>query len=496
MFIGLDIGTSGCKAAVLDAGGRITASASRCYSLIHPRLGWVELNPEVVWQAVVEVLRDLAPHAGGVRALSASSIGESVVLADAEDNLLYNAITYVDNRCEDSVPFIRGVIPERELHHRTGMPLNQMYTLNKLLWLRQHHPDMMSRVRKILLFVEYFCYRLAGRRLADPASASRTLMFDARKLDWSSEVINAFGIDRSLFADIAPTGTPVGEILPAVVEGTGLPRGIQVMLGGHDQLCCLLGSGAIDAGATLMTEGSSEGLNMVLEKKHLTDMLLDNHIAYEPYVEGRYFGTMGQLTHGHAIHWFLQTHRQDILAQRENEAETVYQVAERLLASETTPLYFLPYLSGVDPHDADNDAKGCFIGLDVTVDIWRMYRAVLEGLAFETRTRLEQMAKTGVEPRTVAAAGGGARSRKFMQLKADVVRRPVGILESDEAGIVGLGMICAVATGAYPDHAAAASRFVAIRETLSPETDYAAQYRRYLVVRDHLRALYRDLRGK
>lgn len=496
MFIGLDIGTSGCKAAVLDASGGIAASASRSYSLVHPRPGWAELDPGAVWRAVIEVLRDLAPHAGEVRALSASSIGESVVLADADDAVLHNAITYVDNRCEDSVPFIRGVVPDRELHDRTGMPLNQMYTLNKLLWLRRHRPDMMSRVRKAFLFVEYFCYLLAGRRLADPASASRTLMFDARRLDWSPEVMGAFSVDRGWFADIAPTGAPVGEILPAVAESTGLPRGIRVFLGGHDQLCCLLGSGAVDAGATLMTEGSSEGLNMVLEKEHLTDMLLDNHVAYEPYVEGRYFGSMGQLTHGHAIHWFLQTHREDILARRGREAETAYQVAERLVAAESAPLYFLPYLSGVDPHDADNDAKGCFIGLDVTVDIWRMYRAVLEGLAFETRIRLEQLARTGVEPKKVAAAGGGARSRKFMQLKADVIRRPVDILESGEAGIMGLGMICAVASGICPDYTAARDKFVAIRETLTPGNEYSAQYRRYLVVRDRLRALYRDLRGK
>ncbi|MDR1612844.1 MAG: hypothetical protein LBT97_08685 [Planctomycetota bacterium] len=494
-YIGVDVGTSGCKAAVVGAGGDILAAAGREYPFVVPRPGWVELDAGAVWRAVAEALRELSPRAASARAIAVASIGESMVLADADDRILYNPIVYVDNRCAGTVGKVENTVPARELHRLTGMPLNQMYSLNKLLWFRDNAPEVLERARKAFLFVEYIGYLLCGKRLVDPASASRTMLFDARRLDWADGLFRAFGMDRGLFAEIAPPGSRVGTLLPEVAAATGLPAGLAVILGCHDQPCGSLGSGIFDAGDALLGEGSSESINLIVDGTAVGPGLIDRHIPFEPFFEGRYLCASAQLTHGSGIRWFVELFRAELAKAGGDPAENAYALADRRCADDSAGLYFLPYLSGVDPNDGDNDARGCFVGLDVTVDIWRMYRAVLEGLSFETRMRLERLAEGGVAPGRMIAAGGATRSDRFMQMKADVLERPVRTLQGGEAGIRGLGAICAVACGDYPGYREALAGFARPCREYLPQKSYADRYAGYLAVQGNIRRLYRELRG-
>lgn len=494
-YIGVDVGTSGCKAAVMNAAGDVLAAAAREYSFVVPRPGWVELDAGAVWRAVAETLRELSPKAGSARAVAVASIGESMIIADAEDRPLYNPIVYVDNRSVGTLAEIERAIPARELHALTGMPLNQMYSLNKLLWFRENKPEVLRDARKIFLFVEYIGYLLSGRRLVDPASAARTMLLDARRLDWADGLFREFGIDRGLFADIAPPGTRVGTILPDVAAATGLPGDIAVFLGCHDQPCCNLGSGVFDAGDALLGEGSTESINLIVGADALGPALIDRNIPFAPFFEGRYICASAQLTHGSSIRWFVDLFREAIVAAGGDSSENVYALADRLCAEDSASLYFLPYMSGVDPNDGDNDAKGCFVGLDLTVDVKRLYRAVLEGLSFETRMRLERLVESGAAPGRLVAAGGAAKSDLFMQMKADVLERPIQILSGGEAGIRGLGVICATARGDYAGYAEALSGFARPNREYRPQKDYAKRYREYLIVQNGARRMYREMRN-
>ncbi|MCC8180744.1 MAG: hypothetical protein LIP23_07550 [Planctomycetes bacterium] len=492
MYIGLDVGTSGCKAAVVRPDGSFAASAHREYPLLTPQPGWAELDPVAVWQAVIDVLSPLAPAATGARYLAVSSLGESMVMTDADQRVTHNAITYMDCRAESSVQRIAERIEPRQLHAVTGMPLNQMYSLNKLIWFSEHKPEVLEKTASIMMFGEFVNFKLTGRRLLDPASAARTLLFDSAQLAWSRQLFDLFALDRGWFGPIAEPGTAVGVILPEIAGQTGLPVDLTVILGCHDQPSGTLGSGTLGIGDTLLTEGSSEGINMIVGKDRLGDALLDNGIAFEPFFRGNYFITAGQLAHGHSIRWFADAFG-DTIAQRTGPGESRYQAADRFCADCSGQLMFLPYLAGVDPNDADNHAKGCFVGLDASTDLARMYRALLEGLSFETRMRLERLAKSGVSPATVTAAGGAARSDLFMQLKADVLQRDIRVLANDEAGITGLAMICAVAAGHYDSYEQVVAAWVKARATVSPTTDYARQYRNYVRMQTHMRELYREM---
>lgn len=493
-YIGVDIGTSGCKAAILRRDGSVAAAAHRGYSFITPRPGWAELDPREVWRATVATLAELAPMAGDVGSLAVASIGESMVMTDADDAVLYNAVTYVDNRCADTIPQIERIVPARDIRAATGMPMNQMYSLNKLFWFREHRPDVIRRTRKIFMFVDYFGYMLTGRRLVDPSSASRTMLVDLWKRDWSRELMAAFGMDRALFSDIAPAGARVGTLLPSVAAETGLSPDIEVFLGSHDQPCCNLGAGVLRRGDVLLGEGSSESINMIVERDDIVQPLLDSGIGLEPFFEDRYFATAALLTHGTSIRWFVETFRKEIESFREAPDESVYALADRLCADDAASVFFLPYMSGVDPNDGDNDARGAFVGLDVTSNIWQMYRAVLEGLSFETRLRLDMFGGGGVPLGRAIAAGGASKSPKFMQMKADALGRPLAVLDNGEVGITGLCMLCAVAQNDYAGYAEAANAFVKTAATYCPRDSRPEKYGKYRTINACLRDMHRRLR--
>lgn len=493
-YIGVDIGTSGCKAAILWPDGSVIASAHRAYSFVSPRPGWAELDPNEVWGATLETLRELAPLARDVHSLAIGSIGESMVMTDADDTILYNAINYVDNRCADTIPQIERIVPAPDIRAVTGMPMNQMYSLHKLFWFRRHRPDVMERTRKIFLFTDYFGYRLTGKRLVDPSSASRTMLVDLWTRDWSPELMRAFGVDRALFSDIAPAGSRVGTLLDSVAAETGLSPDIEVLLGSHDQPCCNLGAGLLRRGDVLLGEGSSESLNMIVERGDIVQPLLDSGIGLEPFFEDKYFATAALLTHGTSIRWFVEAFRKEIESFRDAPEESVYALADRLCAEDAASVFFLPYMSGVDPNDGDNDARGAFVGLDVTVNVWQMYRAVLEGLAFETRFRLDMLGQGGVPLGVAIAAGGASKSPRFMQMKADVLGRPLAVLQNGEVGITGLCMLCAVAKGDYAGYAEAAEAFVATSATYRPGRADPERYEKYKIINACLRDMHRRLR--
>lgn len=493
-YIGVDMGTSGCKAAVLESDGTIVASASRDYPFVIPRPGWAELDPVAIRRAVLDVLAELAPAARQATALAVATIGESMVMTDADDRILYNAITYADGRSEDTIPVIEAAIPARRMHEISGMPMNQMYTLNKLLWFRENRPDILGATRKIFLINDYLGYVLTGKRMVDAATVARTMMLDLASRDWSDEILKTFGIDRELFSPVVPVGTRVGTILPSIAGETGLPRGLEVVQGAHDQVCASLGSGTFRAGDIMVGEGSTESLNLVIARDGETKSLIDNKVSIGPFLEGKYFAAAAQLTHGTSIRWFVEIFREKIELSRSDPKESLYALADRMCAGDSGGVYFLPYLAGVDPNDGDNTAKGCFVGLDVTIDMWRMYRAVLEGLSFETRLRLELLTRSGAKLGDITAAGGAAKSTFLMQMKADVLERPIRVLKGGEACVSALGMICAVANGDCPDYASAVERFVRIERTLHPQTNYTERYRGYKAVHNHMRALFRELR--
>lgn len=498
-YIGLDVGTSGCKAAAVGVDGSIYASARREYGFECPVAGAVELNPDTVWKAVCETLSELGGMCSDMelRMLAVSSIGEAIVMLGKDDEILRNGITYLDQRGADTVPYISEKMGERYLHKLTGVPNNPMYTLNRYLWLKKHQPRITEKTEKCLMFGDYISYRLTGRRLIDPSSASRTMLFDAEHLVWSSEIGEVFGIPMETFSEIGETGTIIGEILPEIAAKTGLSDRLKVVLGCHDQCSALLGAGAVKPGDVMAGEGSTESINLIIGKEHFNDQFYERQLCFEPYIQkGQYLVPVGQLAHGTSIRWFVKEFWSELGTIAAQAGISIYDMAERECAGDSGELYFLPYLSRVNSMDAGNQALGAFLGVELGSDRKQMYRALLEGLCFESKISFELLKKADLPVGRIVASGGCSKSPLFMQMKADVLKATIEILKNPDAGIIGLAMICAVADGAYENYAEAAKVFVKKGETYMPQRDYENRYRKYCHISQTVKQLYKELNNE
>ncbi|MDO4323992.1 MAG: FGGY family carbohydrate kinase [Lachnospiraceae bacterium] len=492
MFIGLDVGTSGCKASVMDECGRLHYKAERIYRFCIPRAGWVELDPAVVWENVKMVLKEIVEKGFQIRAIAVSSIGESVIPVDGEGNVLFNGITYLDTRGSDTVEKICKYVDSRVLHEKTGVPLNPMYTLSKMLWMKGHRPDVLEKAEYFFMFGDYIGWKLSGERMIDPSSASRTMLFDAQKLEWYYSLGEIFEIPLDKFSKVYPTGTVMGKILPLTAKETGLSEDVLIILGCHDQCSALLGSGALQAGDVMAGEGSTESINMIVNKESFCDTFFEKQLCFEPYLTpDLYIVPVGQLTHGTSIRWFAENIGFDFGVDGQRPGESEYQWANRCCADDCGELFFLPYLSKVKSMDRDNHALGVFVGIETSTRKAQMYRALLEGLAFESKVRFDLLTELGVSIRNITAAGGCSKSEIMMQMKADVLQEKMQILENSESGGIGLAMICAVSLGYYRNYAEAAERFVKIKKEYIPQKDYSEKYRKYCMLSRAAKELYR-----
>lgn len=486
-YIGMDVGTSGCKASVVDAEGRILTTARREYRLEHPGKGLVELDPRVVWQCVRETLSEIGAAGYEVRKMAVSSIGESMVMLDEQDNVIRNGIIYLDERGPETVDYICKHMNGAEMKRITGLPPRLFYSLNRFLWMQEHEPENIAKTKYYFLFGDYITYMLTGARLIDTSAASKTWMLDTAALDWSDKICSTFGVPVEKFSKVVATGTSAGRLLPAIAEELGLPSDLEVLVGCHDQCAAALGAGCVGRGHMVAGEGSTESLNLVVAKEDITQRFYERDICMEPYIiPGTYLIPVGQHSHGTSIRWFVNQFWSELKGKERSE----YELANELCAEDAGELFFLPYLSRANLMDAENRSLGLFIGMEHSSDRSRMYRALLEGLCCETRFCFDILRETGFSVEKITAVGGCSRSELYMQMKADILDKKISILENADAGISALAMICAVTDGAYESYAEAEKVFVRTKCSYEPQRDYSEKYRKYLLIREAAKALY------
>lgn len=498
-YIGLDVGSSGCKAAVLDLKGNVLVEKRREYNFEYPSKGRVELNPVTVWKCVKEVLTDIALEKCNckLRMIAASSIGESMVMVDDDDNVLYNGIMYLDERGTETIQQVNDRISLDEMYRITGLPPRMFYSLNRILWMQQYEPQLLEKTAHYFLFEDYITYMLSGEKMVSQSSASKTWMMDVKKLEWSDKIGKAFHVPLECFSKIVQIGTIAGNIRPELALETGLPENIQIVVGCHDQCAATLGSGCISEGDVAAGEGSTESLNLVVAKDKLTDDFWNLDVCLEPYiVPGTYMIPVGQHTHGTSLRWFANQFAKD-LKDRQMLSKSVYDILNDTCAEDSGEVFFLPYLTRANLMDAENRSLGAFIGMEVGTTRECLYRAVLEGISFETRFCLEIMKMSNLPVERMIAAGGCSKSDLLMQLKADVLGCNVSVLKNTDAGISALAMICAVADGVYSNYEEAVEQFIDIAREHCARHDmhtiYDEKYRKYMLIRETMKQLYTQI---
>lgn len=475
LFIGLDVGTAGCKASLVDERGNVIDFKYSEYSVLTPREGYVEMDANTVWKAVCEALAGVAND--DVTAIGIATFGEAVVMLDKNDNVLSNSIFYTDIRGTEEVDDILSVIDREELQAITGLPMTPLYSANKILWVKKHQQEIYSKASKMMVYGDFMAYKLTGERMVDYALASRTLLFDISQKKWSKKVGDALGIDTDLFSKPVIAGTTVGQLLPSVAKELGFKSSVIVVAGGHDQTMAALGAGVLKKGQSVDGMGSAECITLALDREDITPKMYANNYCCEPYVFEDKFVTLAfNTSSGSAIKWYRDAIESDRAKEYAKMGKSLYTVLEKECARNLSSVYFLPYVVGSGTPYADNSTGAAFIGIRASTRKPDLYRAVLEGVCFEMRLNIEVLEGCGIVLDDTVAVGGGAESELLLQIKADIFDREIKTVQSVQAGTTGVCALCSVAAGVYSSIEEAVSRMVRPGRSYIPQKEMVKKY--------------------
>ena len=446
--MGLDIGTSAIKAVLFDTeSGKITSSAKQTTPLIHPRSAWSEHDPQALWLAAANAIREAA--AGHkVEAIAISGFAEAGLPLDHKKQPIYPIIAWFDERSKSQIAYVLERITEEEIFAATGQKIGFSFGLLKILWLRENLPDVFSRMQTWLSVPDFIHYKLCGQFATDHTLASRTLMFDQSKNQWSPPMLEIAGISAAMLPNIQFSGTAIGHLSRAAAELTGLQEETLCVLGGHDHLCGAFACGGTSSGALVDSMGSSQAVIAITGQFDPVAGLLENgYVHYAHIVPGTYLIKGGLKAAGKALGWFG-----DVFNITAESAEL------SLLAAYDHDLpYWLPYFQGSGTPNRQPEAHATLYGLHAGHSSGQILLALLEGFAFWLQKNIDSISRiTNEDPQQIIAIGGVNQNKVLQQLKASIHGKVLTVPSTPEASAVGAALLAALGSGITDSYTEAA----------------------------------------
>ena len=482
-LMGIDVGTTGCKVVAFDEAGAVLAQAGREYPLLSPQPGWYELDPEQVWSFIRECLRAVNEQVrhDPVTALSLSSQGEAMAPVAKDGRVLANSPVSSDRRNAKQTAEMEAALGAERIFELTGQPMSTIYTLPKLLWWRDHAPEILDQAWKFLCYVDFVAFKLGVEPVIDYSMAARTLAFDYRTEDWSDELLAAGHIRRDQLARPLPSGEIIGEIPRALAGELGFSGTVKVVTGGHDQPAGALGAGVLEPGTAMLAIGTTEALVAVTDEPR-RQMLDYNVSCYHHAAPGNFIALSGNQTGGRLLRWYRDELAAAERAVADETGRDVYDVIIEQIDDAPGDLILLPYFVGSGAVHNDPAATGLLIGLTFDSKRADIVRAILEGLTYEQALCISLLREAGVEVNRIRAIGGGSRSERWMQIKSDITGLPISVIHTSEAASLGVAMLAGCATGVYSSLEEAAKQLIKVRKTFYPRSDRAGHYQRQLTI--------------
>ncbi len=463
LLLGIDVGTTNTKAVLYDpALGGVAAVSSRPTVTHHSRPGRSEFDAAEIWQGVVEAIRQTVGTRGtDVKAVAIASFAEAGAPIDAQGNYLYPIIAWHDPRSEPQTHLWRQWLGTEGVYEITGHPIQFKYTAAKLLWLKEHEPDVFARLYKWLCAEDFVIWKMTGEFATDYTIASRTMLFDQRSKSWSKPMLEMIGIDSSVFPKPHQSGTQVGQLSDAAAEATGLRAGLPVVTGGHDHLCGALAAGITGPGALLNSLGTAEACLVLTESFRPNAHLANGGYSHYAYTAPNLFVLhFGLTASGGMLEWLVRQLEPMVAtdpAVRRSTFNTLIDEAAAVPAG-SQGLVWLPHLNGVASPWTDEQSRACAVGYGPGHGRGHSVRALLESLCYWMRENLEGLTQVADLPADapITAIGGGSTNELWMQIKADVTGRPVRVVEVPEAVAVGAALLAGVGSGHFANYEEAA----------------------------------------
>ncbi len=481
-FVGVDIGTTGSKALIVDAAGTIAGTAYQEYDCNHPRPGWVEQDVTTLVDASMEVTR-LAMASAGIDPALVSGVSFSTqrcctIFLDSDDELTRPMISWQDNRPIEQVQQIRDQIGEARFFEITRFPLSTTWMLPKILWLQQNEPDAYAATAKIVQLQDYTLKAWGAEGwMSDRSDGAFWGMWDTAKLDWSDELLTLAKLDKSMLPEIKPSGAAAGTIPADIAARTGLLEGTPLFVGAGDQNAAAFGAGLVSPGMVSVSLGTA-GLLAAYTDQPILDPtgknMMTNHVA-----DGAWMVEGYQASAGSVYRWF----RDEIAAlesafAREMKRD-VYAILDTRIAKVppgAKGLVMLPHFGTATTPRWDPNARGVICGLAFSHDRDCLARAFMESITLSVQDMLVAMRAGGVTVNEVHILGGPTKSKLWNQMQADIYNCPVRTLKNTEAAVLGAAMIVAVGNGTFDSIPAAAAAMVQTDETYTPNPDAAKTY--------------------
>ena len=478
-----DLGTTGNKATLFDAEGTLVASAFSAYETSHPYPTWAEQDPADWWRAVVETTRRLL-GSGGIAAEEVAVVSFSGMMmgclpVDAAGTPLRRCIIWADQRAVDQAAQLAEAVGPETVYAITGHRISPTYSGAKIMWVRDHEPEVFARTHKFLHVKDYIAHRMTGAFVTDRSDAGGMNLYHLEEGVWSARILDAIGLDHRLLPEVHDSTDVIGTITSEAAAELGLVAGTPVVIGGGDGASAAVGAGAVVEGPAYNYIGSSSWISFASRRPILDPRQRIFNWAH--MVPGMFLPCGTMQAAGGSYQWL----RRQVCWYESREAERSRSDPYDLMnqrAAESPPgannLIFLPYLEGERSPHWNPRARGGFIGLSVTHTRADMIRAVLEGISMNLRTILQSFLDAGARIDEVTLIGGGAKGGLWRQILADVYGRPVlrpRLL--DEATSLGAAVAGGVGVGLFRDFSIV-DELIEIVDRHTPAPEAQAAYER------------------
>jgi xylulokinase len=491
-LLGIDVGTTGSKALLINEAGAVVANATTEYPMLTPRPLWAEQNPADWWAATVTSIRRVLEKANAdaaeVAAVGLTGQMHGLVLLDAQGNVLRPCIMWNDQRTAAECAAITETVGREKVLQLTGNPVLPGFTAPKVLWVRQHEPGVYGRIATILLPKDYVRYRLTHGFFSEVSDASGTSLFDVGCRGWSDEMLHALDIPRAWLPEVTESPVASATVSSRAARETGLLAGTPVVGGGGDQAAQAVGTGIVVEGVVSATLGTS-GVVFAASDTYRLEPEGKLH-AFCHAVPDKWHLMGVVLSAAGSLQWYRDTFAPNTpFDELVSEAETVPAGSEGLL--------YLPYLTGERTPHADPHARGAWVGLTVRHSRAHLTRSVLEGVAFALKDSFTLISQAGLgQVEQVRVSGGGARSSLWRQIMADVLAAPLATVNTTEGAAYGAALLAGVGAGLFADIAAACKTSVQVIGQTMPGMNaaiYADYYPRYQALYPALAEEFRAL---
>jgi xylulokinase len=447
-LLGIDVGTTGCKAVVFSEEGTTVSSAYAEYDFQSPGPGLAELDGPAVWDKIKAAVRGAV--AGSPRdpatALAVCSLGEAVVPVTSDRKILGPSLLGFDPRGGEYVERLASFRDSERFYRINGNSPGNNYGLTKLLWVRDHRPQLYEAADRFLLWGSLAAFMLGGEPVVDYSLANRMLLFDLRKEDWSDELLKDAGLARDKLPRTVPAGSLAGEVSRSAAAELGLKAGTPIVVGAHDQCANAVGCGVVAEGQAMFGMGTYPCIVPVFDRIQNPGAMLERGLNTEHHAVADMYVSFIYNQGGSIVKWYRDTFA---AAEKRDLGLKVYDLLNAELTEKPSPVLVLPHFTVMGPPWFIPDSCGLVVGLQLDTSRAEIYQGILEGIVFSLRECVDMLPGVNIRIGDFRAVGGGSRSDAWVRITADIMSRPVVKLEVAEAGALGAALMAGVGKGIF-----------------------------------------------